>query len=185
MEDEEIIQLYFKRKEDAIVETDKKYSAYLRHISNSILRCKEDVNECINDTYLKVWNTIPPNRPSVFKLFVAKITRNISINMYKKVKAKKRNKNMEVALKELEESIPNNDNLERVVEYNELVKYLNEFVAKLPIDKRGIFLSRYWYLSKVKDIASDYNMPENNVKVMLCRMRKDLKDYLIERGVSL
>lgn len=183
MEDNQIIELYWNRSENAISETDKKYSEYCSYIANNILQNKEDSIECLNDVYLNTWNTIPPKRPNVLKLFLAKITRNVAINKYKNLRAKKRNSNMELVLEELEDCISNNENVENIIEYNELVTLLNEFIEKLPINKKKIFLDRYWYLNSIKDISLKNKISENSVKVILYRLRNELKDFLIERGL--
>lgn len=183
MEDNQIIELYWNRSENAISETDKKYGEYCSYIANNILQNKEDSIECLNDVYLNTWNTIPPKRPNVLKLFLAKITRNVAINKYKNLRAKKRNSNMELVLEELEDCISNNESVENIIEYNELVTFLNEFIEKLPINKKKIFLDRYWYLNSIKDISLKNKISENNVKVILYRLRNELKDFLIERGI--
>lgn len=185
MEDNEIIELYFNRNETAVAETNKKYGNYCNYIAYNILQNKEDSKECVNDAYLQVWNSIPPKRPNVLKLFLAKITRNLAINKYKEMNAKKRNINMETVLEELEECISDNTNIENIVQYNELVIYLNEFIKELSIEKRQIFLYRYWYLNSIKDISLKNKISENNVKVILYRIRSELKNYLIERGVTI
>lgn len=185
MEDDKIIELYFNRNENAVSETDKKYGNYCNHIAYNILQNKEDSKECVNDTYLQTWNSIPPTKPNIFKLFLAKITRNLAINKFKSMNTKKRNHNMEIVLEELEECISNNENIEDNIEYNELVKYLNNFLENLSIEKRQIFLDRYWYLNSIKNISFKTKTSENNVKVILHRLRNELKDYLKKRGVTI
>ena len=182
MKDYKIIELYWNRSENAISETDKKYGSYCGYIANNILQNREDSLECLNDVYLNTWNTIPPKRPNVLKLFLAKITRNIAINRYKRLKAKKRNKNMELVLEELEDCISDNEYVEDVIEYKELVNSLNEFLKRLPVKKRKLFLDRYWYLNSIKDISLNNRISESNVKVMLHRIRNELKEFLIEKG---
>ena len=185
MEDNQIMELYWIRDENAIIETERKYGNYCNTIAYNILQSKEDSKEALNDTYLKVWNSIPTERPNIFKLFLARITRNISIHKYNKLKAKKRNNSMEIVLEELEECLPSEDTVETKTEYNELVEHLNNFLKQLPLEKRTIFLDRYWYLSSIKDISLKNKMKESNVKVILYRLRSDLKEYLNERGVNI
>ena len=184
MEDEKIIELYWNRSENAIKETDKKYGPYCRYIANNILQNLEDSTECVNDTYLQTWNAIPPTRPNVFKLFIAKITRNLAINRYKKMRAKKRNHTIEIVLEELEDCIATEENVENNIEYKELVFHLNRFLESLPKSKRNIFLERYWYLNSIEDISLKNEMSQNNVKVILYRLRKDLRKYFYERGIQ-
>ncbi len=180
MNDEEIINLYWSREEKAIYETDKKYGKYCNAISFNILQNKEDSKECVNDTYMKTWNSIPPQKPNVLKSYLGRIVRNISLNQYEKKKAKKRDYTVEIALEELNECIPSENNIEKEIDYNELVNMLNIFLSKLSIDKRRIFLERYWYLYSIKDIASKNKLSVNNTKVILLRIRQQLKNYLKE-----
>ena len=183
MDDEEIINLYWARQENAISETDKKYGKYCASISFNILQDNEEVKECVNDTYLKTWNSIPPQRPNMLKIYLGKIVRNLSINQYEKKKAKKRDYTLEVALEELNECISSNSDVEKEFDYNELVNMLNIFVSKLSKDKRKIFLERYWYLYSIKEIAHKNKISESNTKTILLRIRSQLKDYLKEGGL--
>ena len=127
MEDEQIIELYFERLENAIIETNKKYGKYCNCIAFNILQNKEDSKECVNDTYLNVWNVIPPQRPNIFRLFLGKITRNLALKKYEKRKAKKRTDNVEVVLEELQEFVSNNS-IEQTAEYEDLVESINKFL---------------------------------------------------------
>lgn len=183
MEDDEIVNLYLTRQEKAIYETDKKYGRYCNSISFNILQNDQDSKECVNDTYLKTWNSIPPHKPEFLKVFLGKITRNLAINKYEFKKAKKRDCSLEAALEELNECIPSNNNVEKELEYNELVNILNTFLSKMSKDKRKIFLERYWYLYSIKDISSNNKMSQSNIKVMLFRLRNELKTYLKEGGL--
>lgn len=185
MDDEEIINLYWNRSENAISETDKKYGRYCNYIAYNILQDKEDAKECVNDAFLNTWNTIPPKRPTMLKAFLGKITRNLAINLYEKKIAQKRGKTIELVLEELEECVSDNKSIENEIEYGELVKYINEFVENLSKDKRKIFLERYWYMSPIKDISSRNKLTESNVKAILLRIRNQLKDFLKIRGVEL
>ncbi len=185
MEDNEIIELYWNRDERAISETDKKYGRYCTSIAHNILQNKEDETECINDTYYKTWNSIPTARPNIFRLFIGKITRQLAINKYEKIKAKKRYSKLEVVLDELEECVPSNQNIENEVEYDELKNNINSFLYSLSEKNRNIFLDRYWYMYSIKEISKKYNANESNIKVNLYRTRNILKSYLEERGVSI
>lgn len=183
MEDEEIINLYWKRQEKAIYETDKKYGKYCTTISFNILQNKEEAKECVNDTYLKTWNSIPPQRPNILKVYLGRIARNLAINQYERKKAKKRDYTLEIALEELNECISSNNNVEEQLGYNELVNMLNVFLSELSQDKRKIFLERYWYLYSIKEISSNNKISESNAKTILLRIRSQLKDYLKEGGL--
>ena len=160
MEDNEIIELYWKRDEVAILETDKKYGKYCSKIAYNILASVEDSEECVNDTYLHAWNALPPNRPNIFKAFLAKITRNLALD---------------------KDCIPTYS-MEKEIEHNELVKELNMFLENLSKEKRVIFLERYWYMSSIKDIAIKHSQKESKTKMELLRMRNALRKYLEERG---
>lgn len=183
MEDEEIINLYWNRQEKAISETDKKYGKYCNTISFNILQNREEAKECVNDTYLKTWNSIPPQRPNILKVYIGRIARNLAINQYERKNAKKRDYTLEIALEELNECISSNNNVEKESDYNELVKALNNFLSELSQDKRKIFLERYWYLYSIKEISSNNKISESNTKTILLRIRKELKDYLKEGGL--
>lgn len=186
MEDSMIVQLYFDRDESAISRTHEKYGAYCTSIANNILGCAEDAEECVNDTYIKAWNTIPPHRPGVLSTFLGKITRNLSFNKYKQNTAQKRGgSDIPAILDELEECVASTaDNVENEMEYKELVKAIDNFLASLPQEKRNIFVCRYWYNESVAKIAKEYGMKENAVSMVLHRLRAKLKDSLIERGYS-
>lgn len=176
MEDYQIIELYWNRNENAISETDKKYGKYCNYIAYNILQDTEDSNECVNDTYLKTWNCIPPKKPDVFKLFLAKITRNLAIDKYRKNKHKSI---MEEVLDELNDCTSNN-NIENEVEYNDILKNINTFLDNLPLEKRRIFIDRYWFLESIEAISTKYGLSKGNVKMILSRIRNNLKEYLKE-----
>lgn len=181
MEDNEIIELYFERNEIAISETDKKYGKYCNKIAYNILANVADSEECVNDTYLRTWNTIPPHKPNVFKAFLARITRNLALDKYDNRIAKKRNNIMDLVYEELEDCIPTNS-AEDDFEYSELVNEINLFLELLTPEKRVIFLERYWYFKSIKDIAFQHNEKESKVKMNLLRTRNSLRKYLEERG---
>ena len=183
MEDEEIINLYWNRQEKAIYETDKKYGRYCNTISFNILQNSEEAKECVNDTYLKTWNSIPPQKPNILKAYLGRIARNLAINQYERKKAKRRDYTLEIALEELNECISSNNNVEKELNYKELVKALNNFLSELSQDKRKIFLERYWYLYSIKEISSNNKISESNAKIILLRMRNQLKNYLKEGGL--
>ena len=183
MTDEKIIELYFARAEVAIEETDKKYGAYCFQISENILHCKEDSEECVNDTWLKTWDTIPPTRPQCFKLFLAKIVRNLSFNKYKAKYADKRgNGELALILDELEECIAGKNDVEEFCMVKELQNALDKFVSSLPERECNVFVRRYFYSDSIKDISKRYGLLENNIRVMLNRTRNKLKVKLEEEG---
>lgn len=186
MDDKKIIDLYWKRSESAISETDRKYGRYCNTIAFNILHNREDAEECVNDTYLKVWGVIPTLRPLKFSAFIGRITRNLSLNKYEYYNAKKRGQGeMQVAFEELQECIASVGSVENAIEDMILTEKLNCFLEGLSTERRKIFMRRYWYLSSIKDIASDYRMSESKVKMTLLRTRNALKDYLEHEGIIL
>lgn len=186
MEDSKIIDLYWERDETAIDETVKKYSRYCHSISFNILHNRDDAEECVNDTYLKTWNAIPPKRPNCLATFLGRITRNLSLDKFKKYSAEKRGHGqMEIALSELDEVLPSTTNVEQAIDEKELVKLLDEFLGGLPKQKRIMFVQRYWYLMPIKTIAEQLSMSESKVKSALFRIRHELKSHFEREGVVL
>ena len=185
MDDKQILDLYWERSEAAISETSKKYEKYCRYIAFNILHNDEDSEECVNDTYLRAWNSIPPNRPSVLKTFLGKITRNLSLDRYELLNAKKRNGGqMPLIFDEIQECIPSLDSTENIVEEIALTDILNRFLSSLSLEQRKIFMRRYWYLSPIKEIATEYDMSESKIKMSLFRSRNELKKMLEKEGIS-
>ena len=183
MDDKQILDLYWERSEAAISETSKKYGKYCRYIASNILHNDEDSEECVNDTYLRAWNSIPPNRPSVLKTFLGKITRNLSLDRYELLNAKKRNGGqMSLIFDEIQECIPSLDSTENIVEEIALTDILNRFLSSLSLEQRKIFMRRYWYLSPIKEIATEYGMSESKIKMSLFRSRNELKKLLEALG---
>lgn len=184
MDDNKIIELYFERSEVAISETADKYGRYCHYISYNILHNNEDAEECVNDTYLGAWKSIPPQRPSRLSTFLGKITRNLSLNRFKQYNAKKRGFGQtELVLSELEDCIPTPISVEEEVNEKILVESLNAFLYKQPKIKRDVFIRRYWYLSAIHDIAEQYSMSEGKVTSMLFRLRKELRLHFEKEGI--
>ena len=186
MDDAKIVQLYFDRNEQAIPATADKYGNYCKSIANNILGNHQDAEECVNDTYLNTWNTIPPHRPKMLSTFLGKIVRNLSFNRYKHNTAGKRGGGeLPAVLDELAGCVSGNDDVEQAYEYKELVKDINDFLNTLPVHKRNIFVCRYWYTDSVADIAARYNMSYAAVSMELTRLRTKFHNYLIGRGYEL
>lgn len=186
MKDDAIIELYFQRDESAITESDIKYGAYCRTIAGNILWSREDTEECMNDTWFRAWNAIPPTRPSVLKLFFAKIIRNISFDKYKKSNAQKRGGGeIDIALSELEDCISSRTSVEDEVNAKALESSVNRFLDTLPVKERNIFLRRYFYVEKAVEIARRYDITPSNVSVILSRTREKLKKHLTDDGYLL
>ena len=184
MDDKAIISLYIDRSEQAISETDRKYGNYLRKIAENILGNKSDTEECLNDTYLKVWNAIPPHVPVFFRAFAAKIARNTALNVYDKRKASTRfSGQLDLSLDELAECFEDGEDIEAHAESKEIMSALDEFLGGLDKKKRICFMQRYFYMESVKNIAAMNNISESALKTMLCRTRSDLKEFIKERGL--
>lgn len=183
LEDNAIVQMYWDRNPDAIGETSKKYGAYCTTIASNILESREDVDECVNDTYLGAWNSMPPHRPGVLAAFLGKITRNLAFNRHRYNTAQKRSGNLREVLAELGECVA--DSPEQVLDARRLGDALNSFLGGLPERKRSILLCRYWYADSVGKIARQFHMTEGAVTMQLKRLREQLRRYLEERGMEL
>ena len=184
MEDKQIVDLYFERSESAISETDKKYGRYCHYIAYRILENDEDVKEIVNDTYLKAWNTIPPNRPDPLKPYVGMLSRQLSLDRYEEYRAQKRGGQVMLVLDELAECIPDGNSGEDIGESIALQDALNKFVWSLSDKAQNVFVRRYWYSSSISEIAEEYGMKESNVTVLLLRTRRKLKAYLQKEGFN-
>ncbi len=186
MDDEGIIRLYWDRDETAITETSKKYGKYCFSIAYSILNDHEDSEECVNDTYTKVWNSIPPKKPSILSAFIGRIVRNLALDQYKRKTAQKRGGNtMDVILDEIGEIASDVSSPEDQLSHQELADMINDFLSSLPIEKRVMLVRRYWYADDIKSIASRLGVSENTVSVSIRRLRIKLRDYLRSRGYEL
>ncbi len=183
MDDLQIINLYFERNENAIKETEIKYGKLCLSIARNILDNEADSEECVNDTYLSVWNTIPPQRPNNFTAFISKITRNISLKRVRFDSAVKRSALTVISLSELEEVIPDHHGAE--VEEEQLGKLISNFLRKENADARNVFIRKYWFFDNIAEIAEKYSFSESKVKSMLYHTRSKLKDYLKKEGVYL
>lgn len=184
MDDKNIVELFWGRSEDALKETQSKYGKYCTSIAVNVLDSREDAEECVNDAYLRLWNAIPPARPSSFKAFLGKIVRNLALDRYdERMAAKRFNSSVELALYELEECLPSND--APLSDEYALRTAINGFLATLPQKTRIIFMRRYWYLCSVGEIAESMRMSESNVKVTLLRTRQKFKEYLEKEGIGI
>ncbi|MEC0090464.1 RNA polymerase sigma factor [Paenibacillus macquariensis] len=185
MNDRDIIQLYFARNESAVEETSKKYKKYCTQIARNILSNVEDSEECVNDTFLGAWEAIPPKSPEKLSSFLGRITRNIALNKYDYYKAKKRNKEFETILDELNDCVSSSDNVESQYEGEQMAESISEFLQSIKEDHRNIFLRRYWYSDSMTDIASRFAISESKTKSILFRIRKKLQIYLKKEGYVL
>lgn len=184
MTDEKIIDLYWARSETAISETENKYGNLCSSIAYNILKNKEDTEECVNDTYLKAWNSMPTERPQRLMAFLAKISRNIALNKIKHDSAKKRGgSEIDVALDELCDCVSGDLLSDDIVDKMFFDGLINRFLAELKTQDRCIFVLRYWYLYPCAEIARKYQINESKVKVSLHRMRQSLKCILESEGI--
>lgn len=183
MEDSQIIELYWRKDSRAISETSGKYGAYCYTVADSILNCPEDSEECVNDTWLQAWNTMPPQRPSKLKLFLVKITRNLSFNRFKARNRDKRGGGeIHLVLDELADCLASETDIENEYAAKELCGCIRRFVRRLPERDGSVFVRRYFFTEPVAVIAERYGLTENNVMVILSRTRKKLKTQLIKEG---
>ena len=185
MNDEKIIELFFERSEEAIKALDVKYGKVFRALSFKILNDRQDAEECVNDSYLGTWNAIPPAKPSPLLAFVCKIVRNVSLKRYERNAAAKRNGFYNVALEELEDCLASPTTVEEEIAERELTEMIEEFLDSLSKENRVIFLRRYWFSDTYADIANQVGITEKNVSVRLTRLRKELRKYLLKRGILL
>lgn len=184
MDDSSIVLLLWNRSETALKELAAKYGRFCHKIALNILGVPEDAEECVNDTYLSVWNSIPPHRPSVLPPYIGRIAKNHALNLYNKKHAEKRGgSNLPLVFEELDEVVAGSESADSELYRQEMIAAINDFLGSLPEEKRKIFVRRYWYSDSVKDIAARMQMTENNVSVSLNRMRNQLRTKLLEGGL--
>ena len=185
MEDSQIIALYFKRDEAAISETTAKYGGFCRRIALNILSINADAEECVNDTYLRAWNSIPPQNPDKLGAWLGKAVRNIALDLWKKNHRKKRYSGMEQLLNELEDCIPSHAAVESEIEEHELTEVINTWLASLPQSDRILFMRRYWNGETVAELAQESGTSPANMAKRMYRLRQNLKSRLETEGYSL
>ena len=185
MSDEEIIALYFARDEQALAQTGAKYGPYCFSLANSILPSREDAEEALNDTYLKAWQTMPPKKPAVLRLFLAKITRNLAFSRWRNLTAQKRGcGEMPLVLEELEACIGTSEEVSAALDAKELTHSIAKLLDTLSRQDQNIFLRRYFFLEDAGTIAARYGLRRDAVNQSLSRTRKKLKAHLIQEGYA-
>ena len=184
MEDYKIIELYFSRDERAIKETDLKYGKLCHSIANNILKNNEDSEECVNDTYIGIWNTIPPEKPNHFMAFVCKIARNLALKRLESSMRQKRSQATVISFSELEE-ILSDDSIAAEISNEEIGKAISAFLRKEKADSRKVFIRKYYFFDSISEIAERYSFTESKVKNMLYHTRSKLKEYLIKEGIEI
>lgn len=183
IDDEKIIEMFFGRSEQGLQELDTKYGKVCHKLSYNIVNSKQDAEECVNDAYLGAWNTIPPATPSPLLTYICKIVRNISLKIYYKREAAKRNSTYTIAMEEIEACIADPNTVEAEIEARELAHIIESFLDTLTAENRVIFMRRYWFSDSCKDIAEFVGLSEKNISVRLTRIRQKMKSYLAEREV--
>lgn len=184
MEDQQIIDLYFDRNEQAITETNVKYGKLCHSIAYNILSNREDSEECVNDTYIGVWNAIPPTRPDNLMAFVCRIARNLSLKRLEFLKREKRSADVILSLDELSAVLPD-ERYAPDVSDEDVGRLISQFLRTQKEDVRNVFIRKYYFFDSVKEIAERYSFTESKVKNMLFYTRNKLKDYLIKEGVEI
>lgn len=183
MKDEEIVELYWDRNEDAIQQTQQKYGSYLSKVAYNILADFEDSKECVNDTYLAAWNSMPPHKPTILSTYLSKITRQISIDVFrKKNSAKRYASEYAVSLEELGDTFSDGTTPHQALDAKMLDDAISRFVCALPDEAQRAFVGRYYFFDSLKDIAGYCGMKESKLKGKLYRTRQQLKSYLVKEG---
>ena len=183
MEDTKIIELFWERSEDAIKQTDTKYGRYCYAIAYNILCSEPDSEECVNDTYLRMWETIPPQKPNVLSAYIGRITRNLALDRVDHRTRKKRSAGVEMVLDEVSEMLPDASTIPESADDFALGDAINSFLRSLDTNSRIIFVRRYWYNSAIADISLDCSIPIGTVKSTLSRTRKNFREYLEKEGI--
>lgn len=184
MDDLSIIELYFARDEEAIKQTDAKYGKLCYRIAYNILENNEDSEECVNDTYIGLWNTIPPTRPNNFIAFISKITRNLSLKRIEFMSRQKRYSKADFSFEELE-SVLADENIANRFTDEDIGEIISDFLKNEKEDSRNVFIRKYYFFDTNSDIAKRYGFSEGKIKSMLYRTRNKLKEYLIKEGVKI
>ena len=183
VEDQQLIKLFFDRSDKAICHLADKYEKSMYTISYNILQNRQDAEECVNDSYLSLWNAIPPARPDPLYSFVCRVTRNISLTRYKYNSAYKRDRANQVSFEEIADCFPADSDVTAEMEKEEITKILNMWLDTLNKDNLYIFMRRYWYMDSVSDISTNMQITQAAVYLRIDRMKKSLYKYLTERGV--
>lgn len=183
MDDDQIVDLFWNREESAIEQAAEKYGSYCQTIALNILSNREDAEECVNDTWLRVWNAIPPERPKVFRAWVGKITLRLALNRWQKNHSQKRYAGLEEVLSELEECLPSDEMIEQQIAANEITRIINQWLGTLEREDRVIFVRRYWYGDTVKQLALACGVSPGKIAKRLFLLRGKLKAALAKEDV--
>jgi len=184
MHDSQIVELYWNRDERAITESDNHYGRYCRHIAMNILSSYEDSEECVNDTWYRTWDNVPPQRPDSLAAFFGRIVRNLSISRYRANRAKKRFDGLTVLLSELDDCVPTSESVTLAVEGRLLTEIIDNWLEHLPKEDRVLFLRRYWFGEAVNALAKESGVTQNRMAQRMMRLRRDLKSALETEGFN-
>ena len=182
MQDSEIVELYWNRDERAIAESDSHYGAYCRHIAMNILSSREDSEECVNDTWHRTWDNVPPQRPSSLSAFFGRIVRNLSISRYRAYHAKKRFDGITILLSELDDCVPAHGSIAQATEGRLLTEIIDQWLAGLTKEDRVLFIRRYWFGEAVNALANECGVRQNQIAQRMLRLRRELKSALEQEG---
>ncbi len=186
MEDSKIVELFFNRDETALTEIKAKYENYCYSVAKNILNNSSDSEEVLNDVYMAAWNSIPPNRPERLSTYLGKIARRLALKKWRDTTAVKRGGgDTLIALDELEEVIPDGNEIDSKIQESELAGTINEFLATLKVEDRKVFVLRYWYFKSISEISNQFGFTESKVKMMLLRTREKLQKHLEKEGILL
>lgn len=185
MDDNQIIELYWERKEEAIQETALKYGGLCTHIAKNILLYLEDSEECVSDTYFAVWNVIPKERPNRFSAFISRITRNLALKKYEYISAAKRNPAAVLSFEELDDCVSGTERVESELESRQIEHAISQFLWRQGEEKRNVFIRRYWYFDSIETICHSTGFTSSKVKSMLYEMRQKLRVSLESEGIEL
>lgn len=184
MEDERIISLYWERNQAAITESEAKYGNYCMKIAYNILALREDAEECVSDTWLSAWNSMPPKRPSKLMAFLGRIARNGALDRFRSLSRQKRGGGLtSLALDELSECVPSRQAVEKELEDKEIAEIISRWLRELSAEKRQVFLRRYWYFDSVEQISGIFGFSRSKTTSMLHRLREDLRQTLEKEGI--
>ena len=183
MDDVKIVELFWERSEDAIRYAQEKYGTYCYYIAYNILYSEPECEECVNDTYLRAWDTMPPEKPIALSAYLGRITRNLALDRLAYQKREKRDSAFATVLDEVSEMLPDTSTMPESTDDVALHEAINSFLRSLDADTRIIFVRRYWYDSAISEIAADYSLPVGTVKSTLSRTRKRFREYLQKEGI--
>ena len=185
MDDSKLLDLFWERDENALSEVDAKYGSYYRKIAMNILSIHEDAEECVSDTWLRAWESIPPDRPGNLKAWLGRVVRNTALNMWQRNHAQKRHDGMELMLDELAEIIPSAESTENTIDAHDLGRIISGWLRKLTPEDRNLFVRRYWYGDSIKELSALSGKSAGNLAQKMYRLRKELKNELERNGITI